>query len=243
MSNGTSVLERLFRLWAKIAMMVVDGARQAEDVARFLQRIVEKPDFVSILDTPPRAASVSTEPVGGWAAEWTQFYREVFGMEVNLAGVVIPEGQPGFGWVVMIAQNLSLNQAWEVCKRLFPCNSYIGDGLDRAVPTNDRTSGAAYARRFRNRVEADKENKNMSANSLAKQAVQGITLLERIVLELWYFWKTGGGHLDLVNLTLCTGSRDSDGRVPRADWSDSRFRLRWCPPDHAHDDIRARSAV
>ena len=35
----------------------------------------------------PRSASVSTEPAGGWAAEWTRFYQEVFGLTVDFASV------------------------------------------------------------------------------------------------------------------------------------------------------------
>lgn len=42
MSNN-NILERVFKLWAKVAMMVVDGTRDAENVADLLQTIVDGP--------------------------------------------------------------------------------------------------------------------------------------------------------------------------------------------------------
>ncbi len=41
MSNN-NILERVFRLWAKVAMMIVDGTRDAEKVADILQTIVDE---------------------------------------------------------------------------------------------------------------------------------------------------------------------------------------------------------
>lgn len=243
MSNGTmNVYERLFKLFVKIGMMILDKTRIGEQVADWLQRIVDKPDFVSILDQLP-SASVSTEPVGGWAAEWTRFYREVFGLSVDFAGIPLPAEQPGFGWMVYVAEGLTLNQAWAKCRDRFPSSSDYGDDLDRAVPKNDRAFTTAYAKRFRNRVEADEELKNTSANTMAQREINGITLMERMLLELWYHWKTGGGHMDLTTVTLCAGSRYTGGGVPSARWHGGQFRLYCYDPDDAHGYLRARSAV
>lgn len=181
-------------------------------------------------------------PADGWTNEYTRFYREVFGREVDLAEVEIPPEQPGFDWAVIIMQSLTLNQAWAKCKERFRSYSYFGDDLDSRVPTNDHTSVTAYAKRFRDRVEADEENKNLSAYKLTKQGVKGITLLERLVLELWYHWRTGK-HLDVKNVTLCTGSRYSDGDVLRVHWGDDALCVDGYCPAYANDRVRARSAV
>lgn len=242
MSSDKNVLASLFGAWTSVSKMILDGTRKPEDVLRFVQSIVSLPDFISILDAP-RSASVSTEPVGGWAAEYTRFYHEVFSLTVDLTGVEIPAEQPGFGWVVMMVQGLTMNQIWAKCKERFPCQSFLGDDLDRAVPTHDRTTATAYAKRFRNRVEADKENANISANALARQKAQSITLPERGVQGLWYEWKTGGGQLDLLNVTLCAGSRGSVGGVPSASWGGGRFGVYYYFPGHADGSLRSRSAV
>ena len=68
-------------------------------------------------------------------------------------------------------------------------------------------------------------------------------MLERFLLELWYFWKTGGGHLDLLNITLCAGSRGADGKVPHVYWHDDRVKVYSYDPAHADGGLRARAAV
>ncbi|MBI5728930.1 MAG: hypothetical protein HY983_01630 [Candidatus Magasanikbacteria bacterium] len=245
MSNGAdsnTVFERFAKLLLAIGTMVVEGKRKAEEVADWLQVVLVRPDFHTLL-TAPREARTDTTPEGGWAKEWAAFYQEVFGLTVDFAGIAISEAKPGFGWVVMVPPGLTLNRVWAACRDQFPCYSAYGDDLDKAVQTNDRQATTAYAQRFRNRVEADEELKNLSATDLGKGKVQGITLLERILLELWYFWKTGGGHLDLVNWTLCAGSRGSDGGVPSASCCGYRFQVLSCLPDSAGDSFRTRAAV
>lgn len=185
----------------------------------------------------------SNDGLAASAHEWTEFYRKVFGFKANLSGVAIPPEEPGFGWVVMVPKGLTLNLVWAKCKELFPTYSYLGDDLDKAVTKNDRTSQTAYAKRFRDRVEADEELKNLSANQIAEKKIQGITLLERLLLELWYFFQTGGGHLDLQNITLCAGSRNFDGLVPYVLWDGDGLGVYYYYPGSGRDALRARAAV
>ena len=242
MSNGEkSVLEKCLALLVKIGMMVVDGVRDPAQVLRWLQVIVSREDFVSVLDTPP-SAQINTTPAD-WRQEWQKFYQEVFGLTTDLSDVELKDDPGGFGWAVFVAQGLTLNQAYAKCRDRFPCSSVYGDGLDKAVPQNDRTSVTSYTKRFRNRVEADEENKNLSANDLAKQKIQGNTLLERLLLGLWYHWRTGGGQLDLLNWALCCGSRYRDGGAPCVGWGEGQFQVCRCLPGGASVDVRARSAV
>lgn len=177
-----------------------------------------------------------------WHIEWQRFYQEVFGIAVDLSSVAIPNEQPGFGWMIVVAKSITLNQVWAKCKEKFASYSYFGDNLDEVVPINDRNSEAAYAKRFRDRAEADEELKNLSANQLKKRKIKSITLLERLLLELWYFWKTGQ-HLDIQNITLCAGSQCLDGAVPNVYWFDDRLRVCYYLPDNRSASLRARAAV
>ncbi len=187
-------------------------------------------------------APVSNDGQDASAREWTKFYRKVFGLEVDFSGVTIPDEQPGFGLVVVVAKGLTLNCVWSKCRELFPTYSYFGDDMDKVVTKNDRTSQTAYAKRFRDRVEADEELKNLSANQCAEQGIRGITLLERLLLELWYFSQIGEDHLDLQNITLCAGSRYG-GDVPSVDWYNGRLKVGYCHPGYRGDDLRTRAAV
>lgn len=112
--------------------------------------------------------STSLTPADGWAAEYQRFYREVFSLTVDFTGVEISAEQSGFGWAMYVSKGMTTNQAWAKANERFKCRSYFGDDLDKAVPKNDRTSTVAYTKRFRDCVEADEENKNLSANALAK---------------------------------------------------------------------------
>ncbi len=174
-------------------------------------------------------------------ADWQKFYKDVFNIDVNLSSIQVPAHQQDFDRVLIIAQGLTLNQAFQVCINNFSSWKYADD-LDKAITKNDRNPTVAYAVRFRDRVEADEELKNLSANDLARQGVKGITLLERLIYELKY-WKETSMHLDIVNWTLCTGSRYADGCVPGVSWRDVRLCVNWDFSAYSRGLLRARSAV
>ena len=119
--------------------------------------------------------------------------------------------------------------------------------MDAVVQTNDRTAEEkSYAIWVRERVEADEELANLSADDLvakkAKMKFADITPLERMLYELKFFMETGK-HLDIQNVTLCSGSRDSDGSVPCACWRDSGFRVDWDYRGDRLSSLRSREVV
>ena len=174
--------------------------------------------------------------------DWPRFYQEVPDMTPDFSGLVVPQDPGGYSWIVPVAKGLTANRVWAECKKHFPCYSYIGDDLDKAVPVNERAADkASYIIRVRDCVEADEELKNLSANQIKNRKLTTMTLAERLLLELWYFWRTGK-HLDIENITLCAGSRSSDGRVPCVDWC-SRLYVYWYDPDYSRGSLRARAAV
>ncbi len=192
-----------------------------------------------------RAAVQSLLPKGkdsDTIALWEAFYLKFFGLTVDLSTVKIPRALADFNQLIIVAPGVTLNAAMEACKKHFPTWQYYDD-LDKSVTKNDRTAqNDAYAVWFRNRVEADEEMANKSANDLDAQNSKGITLLERILMELEYFGRTGQ-HLDIQNVTLCAGSRYSDGYVPYAYWCSGEFCVAACIPDYSDSDFRAREAV
>jgi len=181
-----------------------------------------------------------------WRAEWTKFYKKVFNLDVNLSAVAIPDEREGFGWFVIALKDLTLNSVYAKGAKKYPSWKFYND-LDKSVPVNERDPNrdGTYAIRLRDRVEADEEFKNLSANRIAETKIppQNITLLERLLLELWYFWKTGGQHLDVQSITLCVASRFRDGGVPRVDWDGSKLNVYCCSPDEDDAFLRSREAV
>ena len=127
------------------------------------------------------------------------------------------------------------------CKTLFDVYSYYDDEqLDKDFPVPKEIT----TRYFKNNIEADEEYKNMSAKDLEAKKIEGITLRERLLLEIQYFKETNK-HLDMGSITLCSGSRDSDGFVPCVNWyaGDHKVSVSRCNVDGRSDVIRGRATV
>lgn len=115
------------------------------------------------------------------------------------------------------------------------------DDLDKAITNNDRSNEeSTYAVWVRDNIEADEEYKNLSAKQIAEKEIVGITVLEHPLYELMYFDETKM-HLDIKNITLCTGSRCADGNVPLVSWDsdDHQVNVYWCIPNNSLSSIRA----
>lgn len=172
--------------------------------------------------------------------DWEDFYREVFDFRVDLSALRIPPKREGFNRLIVMAQGLTSNQISSKCSELFPTWRYT-ENLDAITSDRDPKDGP-YALWVRDRQEADEELKNLSANQLKERNIPGITLPERLILELKY-WKETGRHLDEKNVTLCSGSRGPRGGVPDVHWGSGGFYVSWCSADYRRDSIRAREAV
>lgn len=178
-------------------------------------------------------------------ADWQNFYRDVFGVKVDLSAVSVPARQKGFDRLLVVAQGMTPQRLYEKCAELFPCWRHTDESLDEIVHSDRTAKDGAYAVWFRDRVEADQELKNLSADQLKDQNIPGITLEERLLMELKYFKETGK-HSDLKSITLCAGSRYSGysgGLVPDVDWNAGRLRVAWYSPGVAFGCLRSRAAV
>lgn len=169
----------------------------------------------------------------GMSAEWERFSQTFTGNKnSNL-------------WSIPVLKGVTPNKVVKALRKLGVTVDLYCEDLDRAVPTNDRDpNNGSYAISFRKTIEADPELASKSADDLKKEGTKGITLLERLLLELGYFLATGR-HLDIENWTLCSGSRGSVGRVPYVLWDASLGRLDvfWHSADSRYSDLRSRSAV
>lgn len=177
---------------------------------------------------------------------WRKVY-ETLGMEAEYADFAEAHSaavNPSF-WTVPVLKGVTCDEVVAALRKSGVAVSLYCEDLGKGVIHNDRSpDSGSYMVAFCRNVEADEENKNESANDLASTGHKGITLLERLLLELGYFLITGR-HLDEQNTTLCTGSRYSEGGVPSVCWSldDRRVCVNWYNSGNAFSDLRSRSAV
>jgi len=176
-------------------------------------------------------------------ADWQAFYRDVFGFEVDLSGLVVPAKKKGFDRLIVVAPGMTPQRLYDKCAELFPC-WWTDQNLDEVVRSERTATSGPYAVWFRDVVEADEDLKDLSAKDLEKKGIPGITLEERLLMELKYFKETGN-HLDTENWTLCSGSRYSDGNVPGVYWIPvyRELGVYWYHPENSDPYLRSRRAV
>ena len=175
--------------------------------------------------------------------EWVRFYNDIFGINADyFSDLALPKKQVGFNWLIVMHRGFTEQILIEACKKRFKVQCSIKD-KDLIAIKSTRTNDKTYAFWVRDRIEADDENKNKSANDCEREGINGITLPERLLLELWYHWKTGK-HLDIENYTLCSGSRIPAGHVPRVTWHAVELEVRYDGYlDSRSDNYRARAVV
>jgi len=175
---------------------------------------------------------------------WTKIYKNWFGKTVDFTELIIPAFyNETKHFAVIVAKGTTMNEVVIAMKKKFNVYLYAED-LNLSVTTNDRIADKDYVIIFNKNIEADENLKDLSANKLAKMNISGITLLERLLLEIYYFDQTKK-HLDINNWTLCSGSRYSGGRAPNVHWSSdfSELGVDWNGVDHHNAYLRSRAVV
>jgi hypothetical protein len=183
-----------------------------------------------------------------YAAEkeyWRKFYQKYFGLNLNFSITRIPLcPQDGSSYkLLIIAQGLMLNHVYKAMSKAFKCWKYADD-LEASVTKNARDTKNAYAIWVLDSVEPDENYLGRSTNEVDPDMTIGVTLLERMIHEIAYFDETGK-HLDIKGVTFCSGSRNSDGRVPGVGWDseDRKVFVYWCFLDFCVAKYGVRSAV
>ncbi len=228
-----SLMAKLFKLWTYICVMIFEGKRSLTEVIDHLQEIKDDPNF-------RKKSVVAGSDAKSQLRSWRKFYQKYFGIQLVINEIKVPAGKEGFGWLIVLAKGLSNEKIFAKLAENFTCWKYADD-LDKI--TSVRVNTATYAIWVRDRVEADEELKNQSADDLEAGNVNCITLPERMVLELYYWANHNHEHLDVQNITRCAGSRRSGGRVPCVYWDDGRLKVSWYCSSDRDDDLRSRQAV
>ena len=173
---------------------------------------------------------------------WEKFYQRFSNLTLDFSGIRIPEC-PGRGWrLLIIAQGITPEQVFQVCSKQFKTWKYTDRSLDEVVTQNERTTETSYAIWVKDFQEADEIHKDKSADTVKEEGLLTETLTERFIHELAR-WNDTSNHLDIRNITLCSGSRYLDGDVPSVYWYDDRLYVCWYSPGTRYEALRPREVV
>lgn len=180
---------------------------------------------------------------------WYRVYK-LIGMTDGFRAFITEKGgivqQEGL-WTLPVLEGLTCSKVIQAMRNL-GVDIRCRDDIDDVITIDDRDPNrdGSYVVSFKANREADEDTKNLSANELKEHGHEGITVLERLLLELFYFLDgKERKHLDQKEWTMCSGSRLSDGNVPiihRNNFYRYVF-VHSCTLDHSHHSIRSRSVV
>ena len=201
-----------------------------KDIAEFRKKKIKKPE------------KIRNQEFFEQIKNWENFYQEIFKITPDFSELEISEKREGFDKLIVMAKGMTAQKLFDQCKELFPVTKYTEDDLDKIITSDRNAKKEAYAIWIRDRVEADEELKNLSADDVKAKKLITETLEERLLQELEYFSQTKK-HLDEKTATLCAGSRSSDGHVPGVDWHGDEFHVSWHSSGRCHENLRPREVV
>ena len=230
----------------KTLIAFAERAQKHDLAVSDLQVFIDKPDTMVRLVGYIKAGAPDWQVLVLPDINWAYVYQKL-GMEAEYQefAKTVNWNDPNL-WIVPVVNGATCNKVVAAMKNDGVKFWLYAKDLDASLSRNDRdpNKDGSYVIGFRRTIEADEENKNLSAEMLAEQKHRGGTLLERLLLGAGYFWTTGQ-HLDVKNVTLSAGSCNLDSNVPSVFFSSDSgkvFVSRYSPGSR-DDDLRSRSAV
>ncbi|MBI2099963.1 MAG: hypothetical protein HYT48_01320 [Candidatus Vogelbacteria bacterium] len=183
------------------------------------------------------------DDVGRQLESWERHLFEWYRARVDCGKLNVPS-LPAEKFVrprlVVVPGAIKLNEIYVDYSTRFTSYRYADD-LDGAHQSSQKRPSGDYVIWTEGAVEPS-EALSGSPDELDKRKFTYLVIKERMLLEPKHWEETGGGHLDLENVTI-TSSRDSDDFAFCAGWDDRQFSVYWWRRDHRHASGRAREAV
>ncbi|KKP71826.1 MAG: hypothetical protein UR70_C0018G0016 [Candidatus Nomurabacteria bacterium GW2011_GWB1_35_20] len=148
---------------------------------------------------------------------WVEFYKN-FGITIDLNDFPLPK---------------NIIKAFELRKQITSVYEYTS--VSKIIDVYPRIKVSVIKANLDTKVEYP----NVSLNKSMELGLFGTTFTEGCLIDGRVF-KDSGVHLDVSSWTLHTGSRGSDGRVPRSRWLDVEFNVRSYNPDYASPYLSLR---
>lgn len=173
---------------------------------------------------------------------WQDFYRRHFNEDHNFSALSLPETAAGFGTLIVVAKGLTPLRAAKRCAELFGVHWYAYN-MDRneghGPYGHSRIAHEDYALWLEDGVSCIEETEEAFQLATIQHRHDGMTMLERLLLELKYFDETGEHPYPSVsseNYLLCFGTWNENGSEGRRDYI---AQMGWCSSENTTDPNKA----
>jgi hypothetical protein len=164
-------------------------------------------------------------------SRWERNYQALFGQKPDFSALVVPPKPKVIAQmrlVIVAAELLPLTRGkpiqgvHDALHRHFLCGQSVSALDSNSFKHKRRPSDGTYAIWVKDRLQPEDEFAWMSLHDLKRRGHNGITLLERLLLEGDVFLEKGK-HLDTEGVTLCSGSEGQHSSSVYCDWSGGRL--------------------
>ena len=176
--------------WQRCCNKILDGELDPKQVLNYIQRILDFPDFCSVIDPLPQIGSANVLPPDGWNKDWAEFYNELFDLDIDFSNFKLPEMLAGFDWVIIVAQGMSARLVCKIYQEFFKLNSGYFDNFLEKLTEDHCASQGSYALRLEN--YSRKMNNPGKKFSEFTKGLRSMTFIEKSLFELWFCRRTGG---------------------------------------------------
>lgn len=149
---------------------------------------------------------------------WQKFYKDTFGIEIDLTQVKIPIRARGFNALGILAQGVDRAALIAKLQESIPVSVWDRVVLSHFVSSRNSIQGS-YAFFMRGDQWHDRKWSNHSAEGLENRGVIGCTLEEWLLMALRYNQEHrhldgwAQHNLDTGGVTLCPSTKNSEGTV------------------------------
>lgn len=152
--------------------------------------------------------------------QWQRFYKEVFGLNLDLSQVQIPDNsQSNLKFLQYMPKGLTYqqlhNKEKEIYKTYYDKDPNWPDRIN--LNLEERKTTQSYAIWHSGAHEAEATYAGKSAYWIAENKIKTMTRMEKGIFGLYVYWKCRY-KVDLPQETYCTGSRIYTELVPSAGW-------------------------
>src|SRR3989344_6062008 len=103
MAANNDQMLRMLELMVYVQDLAIRGKRNPENIAQILQTIKDNPDFLATLSP----SKIQPNNIVAQLKSWQKLYLKAFGLKKDFSNLNIPQHNPGFDRLIIVAKGLT----------------------------------------------------------------------------------------------------------------------------------------